>query len=257
MNHHQNARQTRIADRCESLGIRSIHYQQKIDIEKDGRCLLERDTVLAGILFSFVVVGLPAVGASARRRVPLEVAEADRRHRIHSVHPWEQLPPRRRFPRPPRTRPPGAVRARTPRPARHPARNLPLLVVPHGLWGVTDGATSRPRPRAGSPGMAVAARSTPRRPIKAPLLVIQVSNDPRVKKAESEPDRRRPARSRLSGGVHHGPDEGHRFAKPVNSMAVFARRSGSSLRTSRAGSRKAARPRSSRGSARSPSTGRA
>jgi hypothetical protein len=100
MNHHQNARQTRIADRCESLGIRSIHYQQKIDIEKDGRCLLERDTVLAGILFSFVVVGLPAVGASARRRVPLEVAEADRRHRIHSVHPWEQLPPRRRFPRP-------------------------------------------------------------------------------------------------------------------------------------------------------------
>jgi dipeptidyl aminopeptidase/acylaminoacyl peptidase len=58
--------------------------------------------------------------------------------------------------------------------------------------------------------------------IKAPLLVIQGGNDPRVKKAESEQivvalrDRGFPVEYIMA------PDEGHGFAKPVNSMAVFA-----------------------------------
>jgi dipeptidyl aminopeptidase/acylaminoacyl peptidase len=58
--------------------------------------------------------------------------------------------------------------------------------------------------------------------IKAPLLVIQGANDPRVKKAESEQivialrDRGFPVQYLLA------PDEGHGFARPVNNMAAFA-----------------------------------
>jgi dipeptidyl aminopeptidase/acylaminoacyl peptidase len=58
--------------------------------------------------------------------------------------------------------------------------------------------------------------------IRTPLLVIQGANDPRVKKAESEQivvalrDRNFPVEYVLA------PDEGHGFARPVNSMAVFA-----------------------------------
>jgi dienelactone hydrolase len=58
--------------------------------------------------------------------------------------------------------------------------------------------------------------------ITAPLLVIQGANDPRVKKAESEQivialrDRGFPVQYLLA------PDEGHGFARPVNSMAAFA-----------------------------------
>jgi dipeptidyl aminopeptidase/acylaminoacyl peptidase len=58
--------------------------------------------------------------------------------------------------------------------------------------------------------------------IKAPLLVIQGANDPRVNKAESEQivvalrDRGFPVEYLLA------PDEGHGFARPVNNMAAFA-----------------------------------
>jgi dipeptidyl aminopeptidase/acylaminoacyl peptidase len=58
--------------------------------------------------------------------------------------------------------------------------------------------------------------------IKAPLLVIQGANDPRVNKAESEQivvalrDRGSAVEYILA------PDEGHGFARPVNNMAAFA-----------------------------------
>jgi len=58
--------------------------------------------------------------------------------------------------------------------------------------------------------------------IRTPLLVAQGANDPRVKKAESEQivialrDRGFPVEYILA------PDEGHGFARPVNSMALFA-----------------------------------
>ena len=58
--------------------------------------------------------------------------------------------------------------------------------------------------------------------IRAPLLVIQGANDPRVKKAESEQivvalrERGFPVVYLLA------PDEGHGFARPVNNLAAFA-----------------------------------
>jgi dipeptidyl aminopeptidase/acylaminoacyl peptidase len=58
--------------------------------------------------------------------------------------------------------------------------------------------------------------------IKTPLLVIQGANDPRVNKAESDQivialrDRKFPVEYLVA------PDEGHGFARPVNSMAMFA-----------------------------------
>ena len=58
--------------------------------------------------------------------------------------------------------------------------------------------------------------------IRTPLLVAQGANDPRVKKAESEQivialrDRGFPVEYILA------PDEGHGFARPVNSMSLFA-----------------------------------
>jgi dipeptidyl aminopeptidase/acylaminoacyl peptidase len=58
--------------------------------------------------------------------------------------------------------------------------------------------------------------------IQTPLLVAQGANDPRVKKAESEQivialrDRGFPVEYMLA------PDEGHGFARPVNSMALWA-----------------------------------
>jgi len=57
--------------------------------------------------------------------------------------------------------------------------------------------------------------------IKAPLLVIQGANDPRVKRAESDRivialrDRGFPVEYVVA------PDEGHGFARPVNNMAAF------------------------------------
>jgi dipeptidyl aminopeptidase/acylaminoacyl peptidase len=58
--------------------------------------------------------------------------------------------------------------------------------------------------------------------IKAPLLVIQGANDPRVNKAESDQivialrDRGFPVEYLVA------PDEGHGFTRPVNNMATFA-----------------------------------
>jgi dipeptidyl aminopeptidase/acylaminoacyl peptidase len=58
--------------------------------------------------------------------------------------------------------------------------------------------------------------------IKTPLLVVQGANDPRVKKAESDQivialrDRGFPVEYLVA------PDEGHGFARPVNTMAMFA-----------------------------------
>lgn len=58
--------------------------------------------------------------------------------------------------------------------------------------------------------------------IKTPLLVIQGANDPRVKKAES--DQIVVALRERGFPVEYlvAPDEGHGFARPVNSMAMFA-----------------------------------
>ncbi len=58
--------------------------------------------------------------------------------------------------------------------------------------------------------------------IRAPLLVVQGANDPRVNKAESEQivaalrDRGSPVEYLLA------PDEGHGFARPINNLAMFA-----------------------------------
>lgn len=58
--------------------------------------------------------------------------------------------------------------------------------------------------------------------IKAPLLVVQGANDPRVKQAESDQivvalrERGFPVEYLIA------PDEGHGFARPVNNMAMFA-----------------------------------
>lgn len=58
--------------------------------------------------------------------------------------------------------------------------------------------------------------------IETPLLVVQGANDPRVKQAESDQivialrDRGFPVEYLVA------PDEGHGFARPVNSMAMFA-----------------------------------
>ncbi len=58
--------------------------------------------------------------------------------------------------------------------------------------------------------------------IKAPLLVVQGANDPRVNKAESDQivvalrDRGFPVEYIVA------PDEGHGFARPVNNLAMFA-----------------------------------
>jgi hypothetical protein len=58
--------------------------------------------------------------------------------------------------------------------------------------------------------------------IKAPLLVVQGANDPRVNKAESDQivialrDRGFPVEYVVA------PDEGHGFARPVNNLAMFA-----------------------------------
>ncbi len=58
--------------------------------------------------------------------------------------------------------------------------------------------------------------------IKAPLLVVQGANDPRVKKAES--DQIVVALRELGVGVKYinAPDEGHGFRDPVNNMAMLA-----------------------------------
>ncbi len=58
--------------------------------------------------------------------------------------------------------------------------------------------------------------------IKAPLMIIQGANDPRVKKAES--DQIVIALRNLNRDVEYilADDEGHGFAKPVNNMAMFA-----------------------------------
>lgn len=59
--------------------------------------------------------------------------------------------------------------------------------------------------------------------IKAPLLIIQGMNDPRVKKAES--DQIVIALRDAGRQVEYicAPDEGHGFAKPVNNMAAFGK----------------------------------
>lgn len=58
--------------------------------------------------------------------------------------------------------------------------------------------------------------------IKAPLLIVQGANDPRVKKAES--DQIVVALRGLGRDVQYimADDEGHGFAKPVNNMAMIA-----------------------------------
>jgi dipeptidyl aminopeptidase/acylaminoacyl peptidase len=74
-------------------------------------------------------------------------------------------------------------------------------------------------------GMAQLTRQSPlnsANKIKAPLLVVQGANDPRVNKAESDQivialrERGFPVEYLVA------PDEGHGFARPVNNLAMFA-----------------------------------
>lgn len=58
--------------------------------------------------------------------------------------------------------------------------------------------------------------------IKVPLLVVQGANDPRVKKAESDQIVVAMREKNLAVEYICAPDEGHGFARPVNSMAFIA-----------------------------------
>ncbi|MEP7196186.1 MAG: S9 family peptidase [Saprospiraceae bacterium] len=58
--------------------------------------------------------------------------------------------------------------------------------------------------------------------IKAPILVVQGANDPRVKKAESEQIVIALRDKKLPVEYLCAPDEGHGFARPVNNMAFLA-----------------------------------
>jgi dienelactone hydrolase len=58
--------------------------------------------------------------------------------------------------------------------------------------------------------------------IKAPLLVVQGQNDPRVKKAESDQIVVALRERGFPVEYINAPDEGHGFARPVNNMAMFA-----------------------------------
>jgi len=58
--------------------------------------------------------------------------------------------------------------------------------------------------------------------IKAPLLVIQGANDPRVKKVESDQIVAAMWGRRLPVEYILAPDEGHGFVRPLNTMAAFA-----------------------------------
>jgi dipeptidyl aminopeptidase/acylaminoacyl peptidase len=58
--------------------------------------------------------------------------------------------------------------------------------------------------------------------IRAPLLVIQGANDPRVKKAESEQIVVALRDRQFAVEYLVAPDEGHGFVRPVNNMAAFA-----------------------------------
>jgi len=58
--------------------------------------------------------------------------------------------------------------------------------------------------------------------IKVPLLVVQGANDPRVKKAESDQIVVAMRDKNLAVEYICAPDEGHGFARPVNSMAFIA-----------------------------------
>ena len=58
--------------------------------------------------------------------------------------------------------------------------------------------------------------------IKAPLLVVQGANDPRVKKAESDQIVMAMRNKNLPVEYICAPDEGHGFARPVNNMAFCA-----------------------------------
>jgi dipeptidyl aminopeptidase/acylaminoacyl peptidase len=79
-----------------------------------------------------------------------------------------------------------------------------------------------PRTAEGKAQLVRQSPLTSAQKIKTPLLVAQGANDPRVKKAESEQivialrDRGFPVEYMLA------PDEGHGFARPVNSMALWA-----------------------------------
>jgi dipeptidyl aminopeptidase/acylaminoacyl peptidase len=58
--------------------------------------------------------------------------------------------------------------------------------------------------------------------IKVPLLVVQGANDPRVKKAESDQIVVAMRDKNLAVEYICALDEGHGFARPVNSMAFIA-----------------------------------
>jgi dipeptidyl aminopeptidase/acylaminoacyl peptidase len=58
--------------------------------------------------------------------------------------------------------------------------------------------------------------------IAAPLLVVQGQNDPRVKKAESDQIVVALRERGFPVEYINAPDEGHGFARPVNTMAFIA-----------------------------------
>src|ERR1700752_2526966 len=58
--------------------------------------------------------------------------------------------------------------------------------------------------------------------IKAPLLIGQGANDPRVNKAESDQIVAAVGKNGKAGQYYVFPDEGHGFARPTNNMAFNA-----------------------------------
>ena len=103
----------------------------------------------------------------------------------------------------------------------HAPRLHPALLGGRPRSSSTSAWATRGRPRARPSSMRQSPLNSAQK-IKTPLLVAQGANDPRVKKAESEQivialrDRGFPVEYILA------PDEGHGFARPVNSMALWA-----------------------------------
>lgn len=90
----------------------------------------------------------------------------------------------------------------------------PIRIIFHERMGNPNTAAGRAQLERQSPLNSAAK-------IKAPLLVVQGANDPRVNKAESEQivialrDRGFPVEYLLA------PDEGHGFARPINNLVLF------------------------------------
>ena len=95
-----------------------------------------------------------------------------------------------------------------------PSYWAPLKTIFSVRLGDLDDPADLPRLRAQSPLYSVEA-------IRAPLLVIQGANDPRVKRTESDQIVLALRASRRPVEYLVAPDEGHGFSSPENRMAMF------------------------------------